>query len=222
MSTANPSTGSGSLSDRINVLTQKLSQQEASISRSTTVTMVVGVIALALLTAYFYFGYGEIAKLLEPKTLVPYGAGMLEDNLPDARQRMVQLVNDSAPAWAEQVSQNLRQSIPTAREKLEDYILSQTDDMLVQTTKITEEKFRATIQENRELVERASMNWPTAKTSRMSHWTHSSLRSTNSCSPTCVTRPRQFSTPCNTCVTAFRNWSSARNSMRKSKASGAS
>lgn len=154
MSTANPSTGSGSLSDRINVLTQKLSQQEASISRSTTVTMVVGVIALALLTAYFYFGYGEIAKLVEPKTLVPYGAGMLEDNLPDARQRMVQLVNDSAPAWAEQVSQNLRQSIPTAREKLEDYILSQTDDMLVQTTKITEEKFRATIQENRELVEK--------------------------------------------------------------------
>jgi len=153
MSTANPQTGSGSLSDRINALSQKLSKQEAAISRSTTVMAVVGVVALTLLTAYFYFGYGEIAKLLEPSTLVPYGATMIENNLPEARQRLVQVVNDSAPAWAEQVSQNLRQSIPTARGKLEDYILSQTDDLMVQTTKITEEKFRTTIQENRELIE---------------------------------------------------------------------
>lgn len=153
MSTANLKSGSGSLSDRINALSQKLAKQEAAISRSATVTAVVGVVVLVLLTAYFYFGYGEIAKLLEPSTLVPYGATMIEDNLPDARQRLVQLVNDSAPGWAEQVSQNLRQAIPTARGKLEDYILSQTDELMVQTTKITEEKFRATIQENRELIE---------------------------------------------------------------------
>lgn len=153
MSTANPQTGSGSLSDRINALSQKLSKQEAGISRSTTVMAVVGVIALVLLTAYFYFGYGEIAKLLEPSMLVPYGATMIENNLPAARQQLVQVVNDSAPAWAEQVSQNLRQSIPAARGKLEDYILSQTDELMVQTTKITEEKFRTTIQENRELIE---------------------------------------------------------------------
>ena len=100
MSTANPQTGSGSLSDRIHALSQKLSKQEAAISRSTTVMAVVGVMALALLTAYFYFGYGEIANDIWSQSphFAPLGQAY-EEAFADEKRVCLVKINSKEDVW---------------------------------------------------------------------------------------------------------------------------
>ncbi len=141
------------LSDRMTQLTQQISGHESAISRSTRMTNLIGVIALVALSVYFYVGYTMIADLLQPERLVPYGARMLEDRLPEARRALVKQIADSAPHWAEQVSVQARKEIPGLRGQLETYVLSNTDQLLAKVSTLTEDQFRKTLQENRELVE---------------------------------------------------------------------
>ncbi len=154
MSTPNPaSAASSGVADRIDRLSRQLSQQEAALNRSTRWMGIFGLIALVLLSGYFYYGYHMIADLLEPKMLVPYAAGMLNERLPDARKAIVIQINDAAPGWAAEISKNLQKAIPTGREKLEVYVMEQTDELLGKATSLTEDKFRTTIRENRELLD---------------------------------------------------------------------
>lgn len=142
------------LADRLNQLTQSIAKHETAISRSTRTTGTVGLIALMLMAGYFYYGYVKIAELLQPELLVPLGASMLERNLPAARQALVKQISDSAPAWAETVSSNAQKAIPDLRDKLETYILAETDTLLVQAATLTEDKFRKALHENHELIEK--------------------------------------------------------------------
>lgn len=79
---------------------------------------------------------------------------MLERNLPAARQALVKQISDSAPAWAETVSSNAQNAIPDLRDKLETYVLSETDTLLVQAATLTEDKFRKALHENHDLIEK--------------------------------------------------------------------
>lgn len=156
MSTPNPSVpvADSGFAEQVNRLSRQIAQQESAIKRSTQVMGSIGLIGLVLIAGYYYYGYKEIARLLEPNTLVPFAAGMLEDRLPEAREALVAQISKSAPAWAEQVSLKAQQSIPDLRVKLEDYVLSETDKMAEQVTNLTEEKIRKALQENREVVEK--------------------------------------------------------------------
>lgn len=148
-----PNMPAATLSDRMTQLTQQISGHESAISRSSRITNLIGAIALVALSIYFYFGYTMIAGLLEPKTLVPYGARMLEDRLPEARKALVKQIADSAPAWAKEMSVQARKEIPGLRGKLENYVLSNTDQVLDKVSTLTEDQFRKALQDNRELVE---------------------------------------------------------------------
>lgn len=148
-----PNMPAATLSDRMNQLTQQISRHESAISRSSRMTSIIGAIALVALSIYFYFGYTMIAGLLEPETLVPFGARMLEDRLPEARKALVKQIADSAPAWAKEVSLQTRKEIPGLRVKLEAYVLSNTDQLLDKVSTLTEEQFRKALRENRDLVE---------------------------------------------------------------------
>lgn len=139
---------------RIDQLSQQIAQHETTTKRAASTMGTVGLLALVLLSAYFFYGYVQIAELLEPNKLVPLGASMLEQNLPAARQAIVKQVSDSAPAWAEQISVQARGAVPTLRTKLEDYVMEQTDDLLGQATSVTEQQVQKTIQENRDLIDR--------------------------------------------------------------------
>ena len=139
---------------RLDQMTKQIAQHEAAMNRASSTMGTVGLLALVLMSAYFFYGYVQIAELLDPNKLVPLGASMLENNLPAARQAIVKQVSDSAPAWAEQLSVQVRGGIPTLRNKLEDYVMEQTDVLLGQATSVTEQQFRKTIQENRELLDR--------------------------------------------------------------------
>ena len=139
---------------RLDQMTKQIAQHEAAMNRASSTMGTVGLLALVLMSAYFFYGYVQIAELLDPNKLVPLGASMLENNLPAARQAIVKQVSDSAPAWAEQLSVQARGGIPTLRNKLEDYVMEQTDVLLGQATSVTEQQFRKTIQENRELLDK--------------------------------------------------------------------
>lgn len=148
-----PNMPAATLSDRMTQLTQQISRHESAISRSSRITGIIGAIALVALSIYFYIGYTMIAGLLEPETLVPYGARMLEDRLPEARKALVKQIADSAPSWAKEASLQARNEIPGLRVKLEGYVLSNTDQLLDKVSTLTEDQFRKALQENRELVE---------------------------------------------------------------------
>lgn len=148
-----PNMPAATLSDRMTQLTQQISHHESAISRSSRITSIIGAIALVALSVYFYFGYTMIAGLLEPETLVPFGARMLEDRLPEARKALVKQIADSAPAWAKEASVQARKEIPGLRMKLEGYVLTNTDQVLDKVASLTEEQFRKALRENRELVE---------------------------------------------------------------------
>ena len=108
MSTPTPSSSAASvqgLASRIDQLTKQIAQHETATKRAASTMGTVGLLSLVLLSVYFFYGYVQIAELLEPNELVPLGASMLESNLPAARQAIIKQVSDSAPAWAEQVSQ---------------------------------------------------------------------------------------------------------------------
>ncbi len=149
-----PAASAQSVAARIDQLTKQIAQHEIATKRAANTMGTVGLLALVLLSAYFFYGYVQIAELLEPNRLVPLGASMLENNLPAARQAIVQQVSNSAPAWAEQISVQARGAVPTLRTKLEDYVMEQTDVLLGQAASVTEQQFQKTIQENRELLDR--------------------------------------------------------------------
>lgn len=152
MSSPNTS-ASMSLSDRMTKLSQQISIHESAINRSARMTTAIGLIALVALSIYFYVGYTMIADLLEPEQLVPFGAQMLNDRLPEAREALVKQISDSAPAWAKEVSVQVRKEIPGARVKLEVYVMSNTDEVLGKVTDLTEDHFRKALRENHDLLE---------------------------------------------------------------------
>lgn len=153
MSTPNTPTPASPLSDRMNKLSQQISLHESAINRSARITTTVGLIGLVALSIYFYFGYTMIAGLLEPEQLVPYGAQMLSNRLPEARKALVTQISNSAPAWANEASVQARKEIPGVRVKLETYVMSGTDELLGKVTNLTEEHFRKALRENHDLVE---------------------------------------------------------------------
>lgn len=154
MSAANTSVSPASAVERMAKISQQISNHEAAMNRSANTLGAVGLIALVLLSVYFYIGYHMISKVLEPSLLVPYGASKMEANLPSVRESLVKQVNDSAPDWAEAASVQARQAIPPLRTKLEDYAVEQSDELLGQVGNISEEQFRKALSENKDLVEK--------------------------------------------------------------------
>jgi hypothetical protein len=139
--------------DRLNASQQKLNTLQAELDSSNRLTLTAGTLMLLLLAGYFAYGYREIKRLVEPDTLVPYGAQILQERIPDARHAIVQQVSTAAPQWAEQVSKRIRDELPQIREKLQDYFLKQSEQMLTQVTTISEGHLRKALQENKDVLD---------------------------------------------------------------------
>ncbi len=139
--------------ERLNASQQKLNTLQAELNSSNRLTLTIGGLMLLLLAGYFAYGYSEIKRLVEPETLVPYGAQMIQERIPEARQAVVQQVSNSAPQWAEQVSTRLRDELPGIRAKMEDYFMKQSEEMLQQVTKISEEHMRKALKDNKDVLD---------------------------------------------------------------------
>ena len=126
-----------------------------SIERGNRLTVIAAGIMLAVMCGYFYYGYTQIAELMQPKLLVPYIAQTVDSQLPLARESLQAEIEKSAPEWAENLSSQLISAVPSAREALEKYVLSQTQSSVELVTAIPEPEMKRLISEHREVLEDA-------------------------------------------------------------------
>jgi hypothetical protein len=74
--------------------------------------------------------------------------------LPEARKILVETIVRESPGWAEQLSGQLQESLPDARQELENYVVAQMDTLLKESSALTEEQFRGFLIENRATLEK--------------------------------------------------------------------
>lgn len=121
--------------------------------RGNLVTIIVGVLILSVMGGYFAYGYSEISTLTEPNTLIGAAETWIEEQLPEVRKSLEAEVNKSAPVWAESLSKQAQSSLPTIREKLEEYVLQQVDQSVENAVSLTEDHFRQLLRDKRTVLE---------------------------------------------------------------------
>jgi hypothetical protein len=141
------------IKERLDRLHRELAQLRRRANRATALTAIVGLAALVLIGGYFYYGYTQVRQLTQAEKLVVLGQTMLEDNLPGIRKSLEEEVSRSAPAWAEELSKQAQTSMPTGRQKLEDYIIGQVDSSVNEAALLTDNHFRTFLRTNRPLLE---------------------------------------------------------------------
>jgi hypothetical protein len=131
--------------------TQQLLGRTASRLRlANSFTMIVGILIVVLLAAYFIFGYRQLAELMEPDTLVAAASTWIEEQLPVARRTVQEEVTRHAPDWAASLSKQAQSSLPELRGKLEEHVQLQVDEMAESAMAISEVQFRKFLRDNRE------------------------------------------------------------------------
>lgn len=153
--TPNP-TNAGSSADLATVLQQterELATLKAKLASSSKTTAIVALIVLALVSGYFTYGYTEFSSVLQPKEIVNAAASYVEDQIPQIRQQIEGQIKDNAPEWVQLVSDEGFAAIPDLRGALEDFALSQLNEVFDQVATLTEDEFKKFLTENRDLVE---------------------------------------------------------------------
>lgn len=141
-------------SARIRQLRQDLTAERARTARSARITGILGLLVLLALAAYFYFGYRLLDETAQPERVVTVGVQLLDDNIGQVRQGVQEQVATQSPVWAEGLSQQAQAALPTGREKLEEYVMTQVEDALKRGTVLTEDRFREFLRKNQATLER--------------------------------------------------------------------
>ncbi|MBM79462.1 MAG: hypothetical protein CMJ78_02565, partial [Planctomycetaceae bacterium] len=131
----------------------RIHQIQGKIRTSNLITLVVGVVALAAVAGYFYYGYNKANELLDNELLTSAAISMAEDQLPEVRRSVQEQIITSAPEWAAQLSDQAVSAMPKVRTELEDYVIEQTEDVLGQVEVMTADQFRRILQDNRQTLQ---------------------------------------------------------------------
>ena len=134
-------TNTSHVEERIDHLVKELAGKRRITSLGTNLSLLVGLISIALLCVYFGYGYFMLDELTRPETVVGSAKAYLEDNSPRAMEIAATEVRNSAPVWADQASQEFIASMPTVREQAEVALMSYIDEQLAETQKLTSEGF---------------------------------------------------------------------------------
>jgi hypothetical protein len=149
-----PATGGNTtLLQRLDQVRQEIAAQRRRTARSAMLTAVVGLAALALLGAYFYYGYTSLNEVTQPKKLVDVAQQVADDNLPQARAALEEQIKNAAPGLAVDLSKRMLEAMPNARESLEGYALEQLDTAVDQSASLSDEQFDAFIKDSRPLLQ---------------------------------------------------------------------
>ena len=144
---------SAPLRQRLDQVRQELAAQRRRTARATALTAVVGLVALVLLGAYFYYGYTSLAEVTEPGKLVDVAEQMATDNLPQARQSLAEEIKRSAPDLAVGLSKQMLEAMPTARKSLEGHALEQFGAAVDESAVLSDKQFEAFLKDNRPLLQ---------------------------------------------------------------------
>ena len=144
----NPNTDAD-LAGKLERLRRELASQASSIRRGNILTLLLGLLALGGLGAYFYWGYSQFSEVLQPDRVADTVATLVDDNVPGVRKSLEDEARKSAPAWAEGLSKQLREALPVGRRKLEDYVIDRTKETLQTGAVLTQEQFTKFVQDNK-------------------------------------------------------------------------
>lgn len=141
------------LARRVEALRAELATQARRTSQSATLTLALGLLVLAALAGYFYYGYTQFSEVTRPDKIAGAVETMVDDNLPNVRKSIEEEVARSAPTWAAGLSKQARDSMPQARVKLEDYVVDRMKTTLDQGSELTHERFLEFVRNNRASLE---------------------------------------------------------------------
>lgn len=137
------------LQGKIDRVQREILDIKASIRRGNALTMFAGLVVLALLGAFFFYGYQQISSVLEPKMLVASGMSIMSDHLPEASKTLEAELIKNAPKWADDSSKELIKQIPEARKEIEKSILTAAEEQLKKGTSLTKDEFTKFVKDNR-------------------------------------------------------------------------
>src|SRR6516164_1073192 len=138
-----------SIRERLQHLEQDLIRQRKRTDATTTLTVIVGILALVAVAGYSYYGYKEISWAAEPERVVQLGEQMLDDNIPKLRRQLEDEIKKSAPEWAATLSKEALEQLPVGRKHLEKLTVQYLDESLNETTSMTDEQFRKFLDNNK-------------------------------------------------------------------------
>ena len=144
---------SGELDTRLSAVEGDLDKLARKINRSGTLVIVVGVVVLALLCGYFYFGYKQISPLLNNEMLLNAVEGQIDSQLPEVRAAIEKQLRTQAPIWAEDLSNRVVSYVPEARAKLEDRAVEAVNKLLDDLVTKTEPQLRSFLVDNRDILQ---------------------------------------------------------------------
>jgi len=121
-----------------------------SLQRSAKLTLIVTILLLVGVGGYMIYGYIQFSELLEPKRMVDAAAGLVDQNIGPARETVEQEIAQSAPGWAEQLSEQAVNALPDLREQAEQHILTQSKTALDNMETMSADQFRRAITEHRD------------------------------------------------------------------------
>lgn len=127
---------------------KELNTLERRLKREARVSTFVTVVVLGLLCFYFAYGYREFSKLIQPQEIVSLGAALVDDNVTVVREAIQDEVSQSAPGWAEQLSNQAVEAVPLVREQLEEFAVAQAKASIEEYVSISEDEFRRVLKEN--------------------------------------------------------------------------
>jgi hypothetical protein len=142
------------LQSRLDQLQRDMAHERRRATRTPVFTILVGIVAIALLSAYFYIGYSAFKETTEPEKLVNVAEQMIDENLPQARRALEDEIKRSAPTFAESLSSQAQAAAPKAREKAVDLFIEQMEKTAQEATILSEDHFKAYIRANKDMLNR--------------------------------------------------------------------
>lgn len=140
---------------RIDTLKQRLQQRRKRTNFASTLTLLIGLVAIGLLSYWFYVGYKGFQEITDPHKLVAIGKNMINEKLPEVREIAATQIRESAPQWSQELSDTLIKQMPAGRTEIENQISVFLDSQFQDANVVTKEKFREMIAQNRTEIQSA-------------------------------------------------------------------
>ena len=143
---------SGELKSRMSTMENTLRTHARSASFGAGLTLLVGVVLIAGLSFYFWYGFHVIGGFLSEKTaannIIDIVEGQLNDNLDPARKYLEDMVKDNAGSWAQMASDSVVGGIPTARDHGVVFAVSGLEQSLAESNKHAKDMVVAHLRKN--------------------------------------------------------------------------
>ncbi len=135
--------------ERIDLLIKELRRKRRATNWGTNLSLIIGLLAIALLCVYFGYGYYMLDDVSQPRTIVASAKAYLDNYSKEGRKIAAEEVKKSAPIWAQEASRELVANMPSMREQAEVTITNYLDEQLEQTHAMTESEFLKLMENNR-------------------------------------------------------------------------